>query len=42
MFDRCLPLCAYCSIGFFLDFVATFFALTIAALPDEKIPKDLS
>ena len=29
LFARCLPLCPYCSMGFFLDLFAGFFALAI-------------
>ena len=29
LFARFFPLCAYCSMGFFLEFVAAFFAFAI-------------
>ena len=29
LFARCLPLCAYCSMGFFLELLAAFFAFAI-------------
>jgi hypothetical protein len=34
---RCLPLCAYCSMGFFLELPEMFFAFAIPVLRPKRI-----